>query len=133
VTESWRLRAGYDPLWEDIHVKPGAFDLNDAHNETGDPAERWSLRSSLDLPHRMGLDIALRGAGSRELNDGPTLGRIAGYTEMDVRFAWRAVDNCDLSIVGQNLLHARHVEYGFPNGSEVEIGRSVYGKIAWDF
>jgi iron complex outermembrane recepter protein len=133
VTEGWRLRAGYDPLWEDIHVKPGAFDLNDAHNETADPSERWSLRSSLDLPHQTQLDIALRGVGSRELNDGPTLGRIAGYTEMDVRLAWQAFEGCELSIAGQNLLHARHVEYGFPNGSEIEIGRSVYGKIAWHF
>lgn len=133
VTEAWRLRAGYDPLRENIRVKPGAFDLNDAHNETADPSERWSVRSSLDLPDRMELDVALRGTASRDLNDGPTIGRIPGYTEMDVRFAWNVLDGCELSLAGQNLLHARHVEYGFPDGSEVEIGRSVYGKVAWHF
>jgi iron complex outermembrane receptor protein len=133
VTPRWRVRAGYDPLWEDIHVKPGAFDLNEAHNETGDPSGRWSLRSSLDLPARVELDVALRGVASRDLNDGATLGRVPGYTEMDVRIGWLALPQCELSLVGQNLLHARHVEYGFPDGSEIEIGRSVYGKIAWRF
>ena len=31
----WRWHAGYDLLKEDIHVKPGYTDLDDAHNENG--------------------------------------------------------------------------------------------------
>ena len=37
------------------------------------------------------------------------------------------------SVVGQNLLHDQHAEYGFPDSTQVQIERSVYGKIAWHF
>jgi iron complex outermembrane receptor protein len=34
VLDWWRLHGGYDLLKEDIHVKPGEYDFNDALNET---------------------------------------------------------------------------------------------------
>jgi hypothetical protein len=38
-----------------------------------------------------------------------------------------------LSLSGENLLHNRHPEYGFPNPTRVDIERSAYGKIAWRY
>ena len=38
----------------------------------------------------------------------------------------------ELSLVGQNLLHRRHVEFGAP-ASRHEIERGVYGRVAWHF
>jgi iron complex outermembrane receptor protein len=42
---------------------------------------------------------------------------------------WRQLE---LSVVGQNLLHDRHAEFGPPE-ARGEIERGVYGKIAWGF
>jgi iron complex outermembrane receptor protein len=61
---------------------------------------------------------------------------VPAYGEMDVRLGWHATKNLEFSIVGQNLLHDQHVEYGFPGppGSpREEIARSIYAKIAWRF
>ena len=46
---------------------------------------------------------------------------------------WHASARLELSVVGQNLLHSRHVEYGFPDATRPEIERSVYGKFAWRY
>jgi iron complex outermembrane receptor protein len=129
----WRLHAGYDPFRENIHVKAGATDINGGHNETADPKQRFSLRSSMDLTARMELDAAFRWVDQRLLNSGPTQGAVPSYLEMDVRLGWHATPKLELSIVGQNLLHDHHAEYGFPGPLQVEIQRSIYAKAVWQF
>ena len=51
---------------------------------------------------------------------------VASYFGADVRVAWRPWEKLEISVVGQNLLASRRME--FPGGTEVE--RSVYGKVA---
>jgi iron complex outermembrane receptor protein len=132
ISDRWRLRAGYDLLKEHIRVKAGAIDLNGARSETADPETRWSLRSSFDIAADTALDVGLRGVSTRSFSSDP-LTAIAGYTEMDAALRWRATAHLELSIAGQNLLHASHLEYGPLDGNEIEIGRSVFGKVAWHF
>ena len=129
----WRLHIGYDPLRETLHVKSGQVDLNDAHNETADPQQRFVVRSSMDLPARVELDAALRWVDDRSLNSGPQIGTVPSYWEMDLRLGWHPREHISLSITGQNLLHNHHAEYGFPGPAQVQIERSVYGKITWRF
>ncbi len=133
----WRLHAGYDLLAEDIHVKPGQVDTTDATNETADPKHQASLRSSMDLPYRLTLDADLRWVDAFEINDGPTNGPVVGtvpsYFELGTRLAWHATDRLELSLVGQNLLHPYHVEYGFPSPARDEIARSIFGQISWGY
>ena len=52
-----------------------------------------------------------------------------------VRLAWHATPQLELAIVGQNLVEARHREFGssFTGTAPSEIPRSVYGKITWRF
>jgi iron complex outermembrane receptor protein len=57
---------------------------------------------------------------------------IDAYSELDVRLAWRASEQVELSLVGQNLLHDHHLEFGTPQ-TRGEIERGVYGKAAWRF
>jgi len=129
----WRLHAGYDLLKEHIHVKPGQEDINDGHNETADPQQQFSVRSSMDLPRHTELDAGLRWVDTLHINSGATLGTVPSYFEMDVRLAWHATKRLELSLVGQNLLHDQHPEYGFPSPTREEIERNVYGKVAWQF
>jgi iron complex outermembrane receptor protein len=133
VSESWSLHAGYTLLKEHLHVKPGTYDLNDAMNETADPEHQFSVRSSLNLSHRTELDADLRWVDELHTNDGATPGTVPSYFELNTRMAWHASDRLEVSLVGQNLLHNYHPEYGFPAPTRVEIQRSVYGKLVWRY
>ncbi|HEV2691497.1 MAG TPA: TonB-dependent receptor [Verrucomicrobiae bacterium] len=127
----WRLHAGYDLLEEHIHVKPGQIDINDALNETSDPKHQFSIRSSMDLPGNVEFDTGLRWVDTLHNNNGPVVGTVPSYFELDARLAWQATKNLEFAVVGQNLLHDHHPEYGFPGTTREEIARSVYGKVTF--
>jgi iron complex outermembrane recepter protein len=129
----WRLQGGYTFLREHVRAKPGEIDLFNALNETADPEHQVSLRTSMDLPHHLEAEAGLRRVDTLIVNDGGTAGTVPGYWELDVRLAWHATKKLELSIVGQNLLHAHHPEYGFPGPTRQELQRGVYGKAAWRF
>jgi hypothetical protein len=57
---------------------------------------------------------------------------LPGYSELDLHLAWDGWRQLELSLVGQNLLHDHHLEFGQP-GARGGIQRGVYGKIAWGF
>jgi|SRR6185437_8806738 len=128
---NWSLHAGYTLLSEHLHVKPGQVDINHALNETADPKHQYSLRSSLELPRQIQWDAALRWVDTLPINVGPTLGTVPSYLELNSRLAWQATQQLQVSLVGENLLHARHAEYGFPGPDRVEIERSVYAQLTW--
>jgi len=48
---------------------------------------------------------------------------------MDLRLAWLALKDLEVSIVGQNLLDSHHAQLGTPEGRG-EIERSAYIKFA---
>ncbi len=137
VLNWWRLHAGYDLLRESIHVKPGRTDATGATNETADPQQQLALRSSMDLPHAVTLDAALRWVDSVYINNGPTggpvIGTVPSYFGLDSRLAWHVNARLEVSVAGQSLLHARHIEYGFPSPQREQIERSVFGKITWAY
>ena len=109
------------------------MDVNDGLNETSDPQQQFSIRSSMDLPRDVELDAGLRWVDTLHNNNGSTAGTVPSYFELDVRIGWHVTKNLEVSIVGQNLLHDHHAEYGFPGPTQEEIKRSVYGKVAWQF
>ena len=77
--------------------------------------------------------MALRWVDRLITNNGPTPGTVPSYFGLDARLAWHGVHGIELSLVGQNLLQPRHVEYGFPSPLREQIDRSVYAKIAWRY
>lgn len=129
----WRLHAGYNFLHEEIRIKPGAIDLNNALNETADPKHQASLRSSMDLPGQLELNVNLRWVDELHNNSGPVVGTVPSYFEADVRIGWQPVKKLEVSVLGQNLIHDHHPEYGFPSPTRAEISRSVAGKVTWAF
>jgi iron complex outermembrane recepter protein len=129
----WQLRAGLDVLKERLHVKAGRADINNALNETADPEQQFSLWSSFDLPQHVEIDLGPRWVGKIYNNDNGATGTVPSYTDMDVRIGWHPVERIGLSVVGQNILHDHHPEFGIPDPSREEIRRTVYGKITWQF
>ncbi len=135
VTDAWSLHLGYDLLQEKLHVRPGQFDLSGAHNETADPQNQLSLRSAVTVG-RLEFDATLRWVDELVTNQGPanspgSLATVPSYADVDTRLAWHLNSHWELSVVGQNLLHDHHPEYGFPGPTRVEIVRSAFGKVAW--
>jgi iron complex outermembrane receptor protein len=126
--EWWRLRAGWSELRVDIDPKPGSTDQTFGSAEAADAKRQLSLRSAVDLPARLELDAWLRYVSAITNPIVPT----PGYSELDLRLGWSPVDRLELSIAGQNLLHARHLEFGSAaNGQAVQ--RGVFAKATWGF
>jgi iron complex outermembrane recepter protein len=124
VTNWWRLRAGQTELRVHIRRQPGSTDISSGTAEAVDSNHYFTLRSSFDLPRHFEFDPAFRYV-SRITNPRQT---VPGYSELEFRLAWKPRPKVEVSIVGQNLLHARHAEFGAPPNLQ-EIERSVFGGL----
>jgi iron complex outermembrane receptor protein len=133
VLDRWRLQAGYNFLEEDLRIKPGRMDFNNALNETDDAGQQFSLQSSMILSDRVELHAGYRWVATRHVNNAGAPATIPSYAELDVRLGWRPTDRLEVSLVGRNLLHDQHLEYGRPGATRTEIRRHVYGKITWRY
>jgi iron complex outermembrane recepter protein len=136
VTYSPIVRARFSGTYAYVHLslRPRGSDLNrGAFLDGATPRHQAGVRASFDLPSRVRLDAQLRHLSAiRRLPPVVSGEGLPGYRELDVRLAWDAWRQLELSIVGQNLLHARHVEFG-PADHRGEIERGVYLKAAWGF
>ncbi|HEV2750580.1 MAG TPA: TonB-dependent receptor [Gemmatimonadales bacterium] len=126
VSDRWRLVAGYTELRIHVWALPTSTDTSHGSAENHTPDRQFSLRSSADLPGRVSLDGTLRYVGAI-VND-----EVPAYAELDVRLGWQPVPGLELSVVGQNLLHDQHAEFGTPTARS-EIKRGVYGSLEWHF
>jgi iron complex outermembrane receptor protein len=128
ATDRWQLQLGLTELRVDIRPKAGSANRTFGASEAADSRHRVSLRSSLDLPWALQLDAGYRYV-SRITN--PNLA-VPGYSELDLRLAWVPMPKLELSVIGQNLLHERHLEFGSA-ASQQAIERGVYAKALWGF
>lgn len=121
-----RLRAGYTEIRINIHREPASTDRSNGSGESHDPNRRFLLRSSIDPLHHVQFDSTLRFVSEIRNQQLP------GYAELDLRLSWQPKSSLEFSVVGQNLLHDQHAEFGTPTTRQ-EIERSVYGKVVWRF
>jgi iron complex outermembrane receptor protein len=54
---------------------------------------------------------------------------------VDIRLSWQPRSNIELSLVGQNLVEPRHLEFAPTQviTPQREVERSFYGQITWRF
>jgi iron complex outermembrane recepter protein len=128
---NWRLSLDYSYI--DMSLTAHGMDLNRGQWAEGStPRNQLGLRSYLDLPWGLQLDVQFRALSAvTKLPASVTGEGIPSYQELDVRVGWRIGHHTQLSLGGQNMLHAHHVEFGTPSDRS-SIRRSVYGKIAWE-
>ena len=121
----WTLHFGYSFLRKNLAIKPDSKDLNKGTAESDDPENQFQVQSSMDLCNNVQLNIF-----ARFVDELPNP-YVPSYVEMDVRLGWKLNECLELNVVGQNLLHSRHVEFIPSSPSPREIERSIYGKISF--
>jgi iron complex outermembrane recepter protein len=121
------LSAAYMRLALDIRRKPGSLDVRGGASEGNDPDHQLLLRASADLPGQIELDAAFRAVSA--LSTPP----VPAYAELDARLGWPLKPGLVISLVGHNLLHDRHPEFGAAGPQRVELERSVSLRLSWDF
>jgi iron complex outermembrane receptor protein len=136
ATPSLRLQANYAML--NLHIEAPTGDPiaigAAAETEASAPRHQAALRLSWSLPRRQQLDVWLRHAGRLPATSPGSTG-VPSYTTLDLRYAWRAWPGVELSLVGQNLLEARHAEF-VPDllpSEPLQVERGWYVKAKWQF
>src|SRR5437867_2302100 len=128
LTNRWRMHAGYTELRVHIWRNPGSTDASGGATESHIPDRQVFLLSSVDLPARLGLSAWFRAID--DINNQ----LVPAYAELDATLTWQPTSTLDLSLVGQNLLHSRHREFGAAaSPTRRDIERGVYGAVAWRF
>jgi iron complex outermembrane receptor protein len=128
ASKRWRWSAAYSLLA--IQLRDRRPGQNDSPADEGtSPRHQLVLRSSVDLPRGLELDVSLRHVD--ELSS-LTVDR---YTTFDLRLGWRPRADLEISVVGQNLAEENHVEFApeiIPTHPTM-VERGVYGQVAWRF
>jgi iron complex outermembrane receptor protein len=129
--ERWNLSASYSYLH--LRLDPAGQDLNrGVYYDGATPRHQFALSSYLTLPGGFEFDAHFRRhTALRRLPEDSSEEGIPGYSELDLRLAWRVSERVELAVVGQNLLQASHLEFGSP-AARGEIQRSVYAKLTWE-
>jgi iron complex outermembrane receptor protein len=131
-SERWRLTASH--TFFTMRLDRGGLDANRGEFYEGStPRHQFAVSSYLTLPAGFELDAQFRRVGAvRRIPLIPSGEGIPAYNELDAQLTWRASDKVRISLVGQNLLHARHVEFGPPEARGA-IERGVYVRVVWDW
>lgn len=123
----WRMNAGMVLQRVRSGLDAGSKDISGGSGlATNDPAQHWTLRSSLDLSEYWMLDLDLRHSSTLPHPQVPA------YTELQAQLLWRPRADVEVALLGQNLLHANHTEFGAGVGHSL-LERSVQLKLTKRF
>ena len=122
-----RWQASWTMFDKHLEVRPGSGDLTGGAAEGNDP------------PHQLGVSHGNQPAASlRARRFSSPRGRasrtpVPAYTELDIRASWALSDDVEVAVIGRNLLHASHPEFGRAGPRRVEIERSLYARARASF
>lgn len=123
----WRLHASYTYLHATTTLDPGSTDPTRGFAEFNDPSHMFKLRSSVDLAHGVELDGFLRRVARLPHP------MVPAYSELDARIGWRPAPSWEISLIGQNLLHAHHPEFLAASPTREEFQRGAYVRVLWQY
>lgn len=123
----WLLHTSYTGQRIDLTPGPTSRDITGAVAEAEDPAHMFALRSYVDLPAGLELDVFFRAVGELRLR------RTPAYREADVRLGWQPRERITLSLTGRDLLHNRHTEFTGGAAEPRFFQREAVGRLTWMF
>ncbi len=126
VLTRWQLHASHAYHWKELTFDPGSTDPTNGASEANDPRNIFKLRSYVTATNRIEIDAFYRYVG--ELPQ-PA---VDAYHELDARFGFRVLPGWDLSLIGNSLLHDRHLEFRAGTAPET-YERSVALRSVWRF
>lgn len=96
---------------------------------TGSPRDQLSLKNSFDVGDSWSLDTQFRYVSSLYG------GQVPSYTTLDARLTYRLRNGAEVSIVGSNLLEARHLEFIEPSypAPASHVARTVSAQLRYRF
>jgi iron complex outermembrane receptor protein len=122
----WQLHVSHAYLWKTFTFDPGSRDLTRGASEANDPQNIFKLRSYINVTGRLEIDAFFR------FVDRLPQPVVDAYSELDARIGYRIRPGWDVSLIGTNLLHDRHVE--FIGGTAPETyERAVTLRSVWRF
>ena len=130
VSASWRAshRWRLSPQFSTIHLAQSISSAN------GKPAVDPGLTARYLLGIRSSLNVTSKMEWDATLSNVPSVTTTPGYTRVDSRLGWKFGERTELSLVGQNLLSSRHLEFSDTAFIlSVPVQRTVFGKITWYF
>jgi len=125
----WRLQMAYTFLKMQMNFTGSGSSANVVGDMSGlSPQNQISFRSLMDLPKNLEFDLWVRFVDNLPAID------VDSYLTLDARLAWKARENLELSVVGQNLLDSNRLEFD-PELTTLptEVERGLYGKCTWRF
>ncbi|MBF0369219.1 MAG: TonB-dependent receptor [Magnetococcales bacterium] len=128
VNDWWRLIGGYGYLRMDLDDSVTEADLDVVADEQY-AQNQLSLRSRMDLPHNVSLDLWYRFTDRIPGLD------LSAFSSLDLHLSWKPLPDLEFSIIGKNLLDSQNMEFSdeYFSIQTVEIERSVFGQIKWEF
>jgi iron complex outermembrane receptor protein len=128
ASSRWRLAPGYSYLHALVRQDPASTGQATATLSTDFPQNTFQIRSLLTLPRRVEFDQSLY--YTARLPGGV----VPRHVRVDIRLAKSFGERTEISVVGQNLLRPRSLDYGDSIGViGTESVRSVFGKVTWRF
>ena len=122
----WQIHLSHAYHWKELTLDPGSADLTRGVSEANDPANIFKVRSYVNATSRIEIDTFYRYYGERP---SPA---VDAYQELDARVGYRVRPGWDLSLIGNSLLHERHLEYRAGTAPET-YERSVTVRSVWRF
>jgi len=127
VTPNWNVTAAYS-YFELASINHEGVRTTMETNATA-PRHQLQLRSFLQLPRQLEIDTTAFYVGR--------IGNaVPAYLRLDAQLTWHPVKRWELSVSGQNLLHARHMEFIGADGENTlssPAQRTINGRITWRF
>ena len=125
---SLRLTGGYSYLTYDLVLDPTSTDLNRGRADNIDPAHQIFALARVDLARTVDFDV-----NARYVSELPNPGTPA-YTEAGFRIGWRVTPKLELSLIGQDILHADHFEFISPTSSRsTRLERALFTRATVAF
>jgi iron complex outermembrane receptor protein len=122
VRPGWRLQAAHSFLRVNQTTKPGSTDRNEGFEGNSPRHQLWAA-SYLTLGADYDFDLVLRRVGEIPGH------KVPAFAELDGRLAYRPRRGLELAVIGQNLLHRRHPEFG--GGFEVDRALRARATVEW--
>jgi iron complex outermembrane recepter protein len=122
----WRLRGSYSFLRMSLKKGTGSLDIGTPPLvESQTPQHELRAESDVDITKEVELDLDFRYVSALPLFTIPS------YSTADFHVGWNLNRNFELSLVGNNLLQPRHIEFPSDPGPNVGIKRSVFFELLW--